>query len=81
VSFHAILIDDVVLVVEYVVSVEPIHQLDRSGQPVLYDGAPKVIGSVVTMTPGNSIELAGHTPEQVGQYIATAVGGDRAVTA
>jgi hypothetical protein len=81
VSFHAILIDDVVLVVEYVVSVEPIHQLDRSGQPVLHDGEPKVIGSVVTMTPGNSIEFARHTPEQIGRYLAGAVGGDQAVTA
>lgn len=64
-----ILVDDVVLAVDHIVSMEPVVEQDRAGQPVLCDGAPKVVGAIVTMTPGNAIKLD-RTPEEIGGYIA-----------
>ena len=78
-GFHAILLDDVVLVVEHIVSIEPVHET-RGGRPVLYGGAPRVVGSMVTMSPGNVIQFARHTPDFLGAQLAAALGGDEAVS-
>jgi len=83
-GFHAILLDDIVLVVEHIVSIEPVHET-RGGRPVNVkrsDGSvgPNVIGSTVTMSPGNVIQFARHTPDEIGRQLAEALGGDEAAS-
>lgn len=79
-ALHTILVDDVVLVVEHIVSIEPVIET-RGGHPVnarRTDGTvgPRVTGSTVTMTPGNAIRFERVRPDELHDLVAEALWGD-----